>query len=84
MSNLMYWIVRACWILVSMAILLANFDSILSHGGFELSINPKFLICVLYLGLFAFYAVSIVLYKVFTFNNCQAASEELRKVCMHT
>ncbi|XP_043476011.1 uncharacterized protein LOC122507394 [Leptopilina heterotoma] len=80
MSNLMHWIVRTCGIFISMALLLINSEKIVSHVGLNISaINSKILICILYLGFFASCAASIVLYRVFTFNNCEAASLELKK-----
>ncbi|KAK3932058.1 Dolichol-phosphate mannosyltransferase subunit 3 [Frankliniella fusca] len=34
---------------------------------------------IILIGLFGIYAVFIVLYRVFTFNNCEEAAEELNK-----
>ncbi|KAJ1524852.1 hypothetical protein ONE63_009719 [Megalurothrips usitatus] len=34
---------------------------------------------VILIGLFGIYAVTVVLYRVFTFNNCEEAAEELNK-----
>ena len=34
---------------------------------------------IILIGLFGIYAVFVVLYRVFTFNNCEEAAEELTK-----
>lgn len=35
---------------------------------------------VLFVIIFGFYAASVVLYRTFTFNNCEEASQQLQKV----
>ncbi|XP_044743018.1 dolichol-phosphate mannosyltransferase subunit 3 [Chrysoperla carnea] len=43
--------------------------------------NPELILIspIILIGLFGIYAVTVVLYRVFTFNNCEKAAEELQK-----
>ncbi|XP_075228775.1 dolichyl-phosphate mannosyltransferase subunit 3 [Lycorma delicatula] len=50
----------------------------------DLKIIDEYRLCVLLLpvivvGLFGIYAASVVLWRVFTFNNCEEAAKELQK-----
>ncbi|XP_058117318.1 dolichol-phosphate mannosyltransferase subunit 3 [Anopheles ziemanni] len=74
MTKLLEWLVAAaCFLSVYVAIILRQVKhEVLEQYMFEIQLSPLFLLV-----LFGVYSATVVLYRTFTFNNCEEAAKEL-------
>ncbi|GLV37033.1 Dolichyl-phosphate mannosyltransferase subunit 3 [Carabus blaptoides fortunei] len=80
MTKLTEWLVAASVVLAIWAAVVTNkIDSQFTRQYMHLII-PSPLIFII---LFGLYAATVVLYRVFTFNNCEEAAVELKKEIIH-
>lgn len=78
MTKLMEWLLAAS-IVFSVWIALITGTSNLSNVEWYYKWFPAILIIT-----FGLYAVIVILYRVFTFNNCESAAVELKRVSKHS
>lgn len=50
----------------------------IKHSAIDNNMNLILVSPILFVILFGLYAVTVVLYRVFTFNNCEVAAKELQ------
>ncbi|XP_058060175.1 dolichol-phosphate mannosyltransferase subunit 3 [Anopheles bellator] len=74
MTKLFEWFMAAaCFLSVYFAIVLRQVKhDLLDQYMFEIKLSPLFLVMV-----FGMYSATVVLYRTFTFNNCEDAAKEL-------
>lgn len=77
MTKLMEWLLFGTVVLGAwLAVVTGNIDSSLEGTGWH---QIVFFFPIILLFLFGLYAVAVVLYRVFTFNNCESAAAELQQ-----
>ncbi|XP_035901861.1 dolichol-phosphate mannosyltransferase subunit 3 [Anopheles stephensi] len=74
MTKLFEWFMAAaCFLSVYFAIILRQVKhDVLEQYMLEIQLSPIFLVLI-----FGLYSATVVLYRTFTFNNCEEAAKEL-------
>ncbi|XP_047995999.1 dolichol-phosphate mannosyltransferase subunit 3 [Leguminivora glycinivorella] len=70
------------WISVISAVLAVWYSLVggyVKHPVIEANMNLILISPIIFVILFGLYAVTVILYRVFTFNNCEEAAKELQE-----